>query len=455
MNRKHTGERPFQCHCLRRFSRLDNLRQHAQTVHLNEDIPTDSLAATGTRFQRQIRTDRVRSSGARARSSTLGSQGSSYQRGHARNFSGSSIGSVSDFGSPEDARIRQHQPPLAMAQTTPTRNGLSVDTFGANAASPDHPYYPYYTQSNNGYSSPTPVFSADPNSPVAHAGSQSPITMAHPRGMTWAQPMMHSRRMSVPAGSAAFQTHSSYSTMSSYMSPPASSNASTFSNASSMVTSPTSSVFADPHHDHATEAELRRRTWHPGTYGVYGPRPATSGLSYYQTPDAPKPVPTTQSAAQQNVRLPGIDSFVSATHKPAAPPFRALSPMEVDSSPRRSLDEPERSGTQNLREQVRPRSMHMATKSAPQSLENAVRDMNAPAVPLPVTPRRQKREAWYNGPLPKDNPALRTSPGGSSSGDGPQTPSAASAEYHPAIVHSNGFVDPIQHDEPNKVSIFE
>jgi len=31
--RKHTGERPFQCHCGREFSRLDNLRQHAQTVH--------------------------------------------------------------------------------------------------------------------------------------------------------------------------------------------------------------------------------------------------------------------------------------------------------------------------------------------------------------------------------------------------------------------------------------
>ncbi len=31
--RKHTGERPFRCHCLKAFSRLDNLRQHAQTVH--------------------------------------------------------------------------------------------------------------------------------------------------------------------------------------------------------------------------------------------------------------------------------------------------------------------------------------------------------------------------------------------------------------------------------------
>lgn len=51
--RKHTGERPFQCHCTRRFSRLDNLRQHAQNVHLDDEIPKESLAATGTRFQLQ------------------------------------------------------------------------------------------------------------------------------------------------------------------------------------------------------------------------------------------------------------------------------------------------------------------------------------------------------------------------------------------------------------------
>jgi hypothetical protein len=90
--RKHTGERPFQCHCSRRFSRLDNLRQHAQTVHVNEEIPGDSLAATGTRFQRQIRTDRVRPPG-RARVGTGGSQ-RTQSRGHSRTLSTSSITST-------------------------------------------------------------------------------------------------------------------------------------------------------------------------------------------------------------------------------------------------------------------------------------------------------------------------------------------------------------------------
>ncbi|KAF3281109.1 hypothetical protein TWF970_002283 [Orbilia oligospora] len=69
--RKHTGERPFHCHCGRAFSRMDNLRQHSTTVHADEYIPPDSLAATGARYPRN-KTERKQSSG-RARSSTTGS----------------------------------------------------------------------------------------------------------------------------------------------------------------------------------------------------------------------------------------------------------------------------------------------------------------------------------------------------------------------------------------------
>ena len=42
--RIHTPKRPFQCHCSRRFTRLDNLRRHAQTVHQNEKIPPFAAA---------------------------------------------------------------------------------------------------------------------------------------------------------------------------------------------------------------------------------------------------------------------------------------------------------------------------------------------------------------------------------------------------------------------------
>ncbi|TIA86373.1 hypothetical protein E3P99_03694 [Wallemia hederae] len=41
--RKHTGERPFKCHCGKAFSRLDNLRQHAGTVHADQPELNDSL----------------------------------------------------------------------------------------------------------------------------------------------------------------------------------------------------------------------------------------------------------------------------------------------------------------------------------------------------------------------------------------------------------------------------
>jgi len=72
----------------------------------------------------------------------------------------------------------------------------------------------------------------------------------------------------------------------------------------------------------------------------------------------------------------------------------------------------------------------------------------------PVTPRKNKRHAWYNGPTqysqqpqPTSQPiytsaGLRTSPDGSSSSEGVPTPSTSSLnEYHPVIVHSNGYVE--------------
>ncbi|KAF8627141.1 hypothetical protein AX17_006358 [Amanita inopinata Kibby_2008] len=41
--RKHTGERPFGCHCGKQFSRLDNLRQHAQTVHADKQDQNEAM----------------------------------------------------------------------------------------------------------------------------------------------------------------------------------------------------------------------------------------------------------------------------------------------------------------------------------------------------------------------------------------------------------------------------
>ncbi|KAJ9121309.1 hypothetical protein QFC24_004645 [Naganishia onofrii] len=44
--RKHTGERPFSCHCGRAFSRLDNLRQHVSSCHAEEFVANQSLLAS-------------------------------------------------------------------------------------------------------------------------------------------------------------------------------------------------------------------------------------------------------------------------------------------------------------------------------------------------------------------------------------------------------------------------
>lgn len=52
ITRKDTGTLPFHCYCGRRFSTLDNLREHAQTSHLFQEFLDRSRAATGTKFQR-------------------------------------------------------------------------------------------------------------------------------------------------------------------------------------------------------------------------------------------------------------------------------------------------------------------------------------------------------------------------------------------------------------------
>ncbi|KAG8934415.1 rRNA-binding ribosome biosynthesis protein rpf2 [Tulasnella sp. 417] len=71
--RKHTGERPFACHCGKQFSRLDNLRQHAQTVHSDKHTENEimmrelttlhtQLAARSTKVNRETQAEKRRAS---------------------------------------------------------------------------------------------------------------------------------------------------------------------------------------------------------------------------------------------------------------------------------------------------------------------------------------------------------------------------------------------------------
>jgi hypothetical protein len=96
--RKHTGERPYVCHCKREFSRLDNLRQHAQTIHHNEPIPPDSLA-NAARYPRQARSDRRVSNRARVGHMSATINATPIHRHHVHGRS-RSLSGIANFAPP-------------------------------------------------------------------------------------------------------------------------------------------------------------------------------------------------------------------------------------------------------------------------------------------------------------------------------------------------------------------
>ncbi|KAK5937590.1 Up in starvation [Knufia obscura] len=460
--RKHTGERPFQCHCNRRFSRLDNLRQHAQTVHVNEEIPTDSLAATGTRYQRQIRTDRVRPA-PRPRTSTM-SSASGHSRGHSRNLSTSSIGSNSSvYSNATDARRRP--PPLLMA--------------GDNRPTTPPTYSHYAAQSPADLSTPTSsTFPATPGSPnfASALGSPTSISSRPPGEMR-----TPGRRLSVPASYNPYYPYANPSAPSYGPGPAVPSTGS-----SSIVTSPTSSNFPQNSTQLSATDDWRRRTWHPSTYSNLNlnyNRPATSGLTYSQTPDAPQPAyaQNAMSAAGQAPRLPGIESFDHVQHRPTTPPRRNPTPPHPNMFPpqpllaapdikesrrghvshvswdgsRRSqypeIDDNGRPTTSwgqqtmahidQLREAQARQQAHAQLVMGPpphgMGILQQPQHMAKEALQLESASKRVKRSGNYNGP----GPAYRTSPDSSSS-DGIPTPGTSAAELHPAIMGSQGYIEP-------------
>lgn len=479
--RKHTGERPFMCHCSRKFSRLDNLRQHAQTVHVNEEIPGDSLAATGTRFQRQIRTDRVRTPNGRSRASTASSQGG--PRGHSRNLSTSSIGSTTSTISRDDPRRRP--PTLMMAGDPNSRNRLSLDTH------PSPGNRGHSREPSGDISTPTSsTFSNGPNSPAFGSAYGSPISAASRPSSIWGglvQTPTHNRRLSVPSSGNLYQPSHGNTYPPPYMNPLAPSNASTGNTI--YGGSPTTSNYSFPRGDPGltAEADWRRRTWHASTMTGYT-RPATSGLSYYQTPDAPRPAfaPQAAAAVSQPQRLPGIETFDRPST--GASPNRGPSPMQVDTAsrppiypgPGQTLSGPnDRRGHaswdmslhRNLTKldlangtppkengiwaqqaiiedhsHIRPQHQSYPAAQPPQVVIH--QDQPAPNTEtsflLPATPNRRKRMGFYAAPptaLYQPSAQQRRSPEDSSSSEGVPTPSFSVAEYHPSIVHSNGDIE--------------
>lgn len=491
--RKHTGERPFQCHCSRRFSRLDNLRQHAQTVHVNEEIPGDSLAATGTRFQRQVRTDRVRPPG-RARAGTAGSAGG-HSRGHSRNLSTSSIASTtSTYSQPPE--LRRRPPPLMMANDPTGRSRL-----GEPPSTPPSQIrgFPGPAASGSPYT-PSNMFANGTNGSPQYASPMSGASHGFWEGKTAA------RRLSVPTSSNPFlaQQHGAP-----YPPPYVNSLAGPqYPNAAGVFASPTSSNYP-PSRDESTlsaaEAEMRRRTWHPSTYPVFG-RPSTSGLSQYHTPDtvqssfgnASNKTSNPASGTDQPPRLPGIESFdkVVSQHRPLTPPTRKASPMQLDGHSRpQPPNHAFGSGYNYGQPSVRPpppisgpghrrghvswdmslhtnltgleirdrRSSRDASQWSQQTIAELQNVSSRPSSSYQPTfgptaersPEEHRGHAHSLSTVSTGSRPAHTSPEDSSSSEGVHTPSTASVEYHPAIVHSSGYIeshDSLPSDHPQLVN---
>ncbi|KAJ5795703.1 transcriptional regulator family: C2H2 zinc finger [Penicillium psychrosexuale] len=441
--RKHTGERPFQCHCSRRFSRLDNLRQHAQTVHVNEEIPGDSLAATGTRFQRQVRTDRQE----------LVKFEYCVHRFDIQPTSGTSA----------------TPPPLIMANDPAARSRLAMDSMGEPPSTPPGQIrgVPGPSTAGSPYT-PSNMFAVTGGSPQ-FASPMSGTAHGFWEGKTAA------RRLSVPTSSNPFLGQHGNAYPPAYHTPAGA----PYPNAAGVFASPTSTHYSASRDEgtlSAAEAEMRRRTWHPSSYTGF-PRPATSGLNQYHTPDNVPASFGVNGSSEQPPRLPGIESFDKVVQRPITPPTRKTSPMQLDGHHRppnhgfgsgfnytqpAHRPPPPISGPGHRRGHVswdmslhhnltgldirdRRPSTASATQWSQQTLAELQNVSSRPSSSYQPAfgPMAERSPEEYRGHRPSlsTGSRTRTSPEDSSSSEGVHTPSTASLEYHPAIVHSSGYIE--------------
>lgn len=298
----------------------------------------DSLAATGTRFQRQIRTDRVRQGAGRARASTAGSIGAPA-RGHSKSLSTSSITSISSIGSTYSSRddARRRPPPLVMASDPQAR--LSIESYRSAGSS----QFPFRQPSPSDWGTPTSsTFSTGQNSPRWGSVVGSPATSySRSHAMYPSGSRTPGRRLSVPSGVNPFQSPHGSGNLGRPLFAPGSQNASNSaalgSPSASLLASPTTSTSGwsrrDSTNSIADEA-WRRRTWHPDSSNFTTPGSRLSQVitsSQLDPPPEPLPAVVNNGPQQQNIRLPGIESFDPIPRRPSSPGRRAPSPMMVDS----------------------------------------------------------------------------------------------------------------------------
>ncbi|KAF5349716.1 hypothetical protein D9756_008777 [Leucocoprinus leucothites] len=149
--RKHTGERPFSCHCGKQFSRLDNLRQHAQTVHADKQDQNERMMRDLTSLHASM--------AAANKLSTV--------RNPRRNPS--QVVGLSN-GASSGGLVKQEELPLPIHQRPGTSTGYEGDHD--NFLYPQHPsWHVHSSEKTNSHSfrDPNQSFLASSNAPAAGA----------------------------------------------------------------------------------------------------------------------------------------------------------------------------------------------------------------------------------------------------------------------------------------------
>ncbi|TGZ81167.1 hypothetical protein EX30DRAFT_267950 [Ascodesmis nigricans] len=285
--RKHTGERPFMCHCGRWFSRLDNLRQHSSTVHADEEIPDTSLAASGTRYQRHVRTESVREP-SRSRTHSLSEviapepagqkiqpvpiipalgSPASDRPGSRRRPDPLVLPQHVVPGAPNFSQYRHHTPPDSPSSIVSSSSYLRSGGAYRHRPAP----YPQIHQTASPIATPTPTrpgsqLESPFGTPNSSARNSLHLSTYPPPGTA-----MHARRLSMPV-------------------PPSPSLLNPLENRTlpiPMAPAPTHEQMGGARRDSIGPLDDRRKTWHIGS------PPA------YQTPLAPENItPATNSLAR-------------------------------------------------------------------------------------------------------------------------------------------------------------
>ncbi|KAL7272984.1 Up in starvation [Rhizina undulata] len=376
--RKHTGERPFQCHCGRAFSRLDNLRQHSSTVHADEEIPPDSLAATGTRYQRHVRTDRVTKAGrAKVRMNPGRQNGRQISPPTAEPNR-----EVHPMTRPISRAVRNRPDPIVLPQHLPenaTAFGTYRHTTPPESPSPAESTVPLLSESlyqqdfqrqpppplsNSVMTTPTSAtFATIQGSPLT-----SPIYSAYNNsGSSSAanSPRWNSRRYSasgLPVGSNPFSGNPSmrHPVQPSPAHPPASRHSHPLFPSS--VANGLASMDAAANRQAEDEIAKRRRTWHSSSYSspvnqdIMSPTTATFANTSLSGNRTQCNSPITE---KHRIQLPGIESLLSGAlppntttppppPPPAEPPRRNM-PLPPSNSPRPAPVQPDPAKTPTAR----------------------------------------------------------------------------------------------------------